>query len=362
MKKFLIILVVIILVVGGLSLFVYLAGKEKKSPVVYETKQPFVTDIIKKTVATGSIKPRKEIEIKPQVPGIIREIYVEPGDMVNKDDLMARVQVIPEMKELNAAEARLEQARIKYEYAKLKYERQKEIFDEGITPEVDFQQFEADFQNARSEQDAAENNLKIIKEGVAKNSSETNTLIRSTMNGMVLDVPIEVGDTVIQSNSFNAGSTIAIVANMNDLIFEGKLDESEVGKIKLGMKLLITIGAIDNVEFTATLEHISPKGEEKDGAIQFPIKANVDLIDTIFIRAGYSATASIVIDKREKVMAINEATLQFDKENKDATFVEVENSPQKFEKKYIEVGLSDGINIEVISGLKIEDRIKVPKG
>jgi len=362
MKKILIALIVIILVVGGISLFVYLVAKEKKAPGIFEIKQPFVTDIIKETVATGSIKPRKEIEIKPQVPGILQEIYVESGQMVKKEDLIAKVQVIPEMKELNAAEVRLEQARIKYEYAKTKYERQKEVFDEGITPELDFQQFEVDFENAKAEYEAAENNLKIIKEGVTKNAKATNTLIRSTIDGMILGVPVEVGDTVIQSNAFNNGSTIASVANMNDLIFEGKLDESEVGKIKLGMKLLITIGAIDNVTFTATLEHISPKGVEESGTILFPIKANVDLIDTIFIRAGYSANASIVIDKRDKVLAINEAVLQFDKEKEDATYVEVETAPQQFEKRYIEVGLSDGINIEVISGLTTNDRIKVPKG
>lgn len=360
MKKLLITLIVIILVTGGVSLFAYLVAKEKKAPVIFEIKQPFITDITKKTVATGSIKPRKEIEIKPQVPGIIQEINVEPGDMVKKDDLIAKVQVIPEMKELNAAEARLEQAKIKYEYTKTKYERQKEVFDEGITPELDFQQFEVDFENAKAEFEAAENNLNIIREGVTKNAKATNTLIRSTIDGMILDVPVEVGDTVIQSNSFNDGSTIASVANMNDLIFEGKLDESEVGKIKTGMKLLITIGAIENVQFAATLEHISPKGVEENGAILFPIKANVDLIDTIFIRAGYSANAGIVIDKREKVMAINEAVLQFDKDDK--TFVEVETSPQNFRKQYIEVGLSDSINIEVISGLTKEDRIKVPKG
>ena len=359
MKKLLTGLTVIILVGGGISLFAYLALKEKKDPVIYETKEPFITDIIKKTVATGSIKPRKEVEIKPQVPGIIQEIYLEPGRMVKKDDLIAKVRVIPEMRELNAAETRLQQAKIKYDYQKWRYERQKETFNEGITPEQDYHNTEADYKNAEAEYDAAENNLQIVKEGVAKNTTSTNTLIRSTMDGMILDVPVEIGDTVIQSNSFNAGSTIATVADMNDLIFEGKLDESEVGKIKTGMKLIITIGAIDDVNFTATLEHISPKGVEESGTILFPIRAKVDLVENIFVRAGYSATASIVLDRREQVLAINESVLQFDKDNK--TFVEVETTPQNFEKKYIEVGLSDSINIEVLSGLDKEARVKVPK-
>jgi HlyD family secretion protein len=359
MKKLLTFLIVLILVGGGVLLFGYLAAKEKKAPVIFEIKQPFVTDIVKKTVATGSIKPRKEVEIKPQVPGIIQELYVESGQMVKNDDLIARVKVIPEMKELNAAEARLQQAKIKYDYQKWRYGRQEETFNEGITPEQDYHNTEADYKNAKSEYDAAENNLEIIKKGVAKNTSTTNTLIRSTMDGMILDIPVEIGDTVIQSNSFNAGSTIAAVADMNDLIFEGKLDESEVGKIRTGMQLLITIGAVENIQFTATLEHISPKGVEENGTILFPIRAKVDLVENIFVRAGYSATASIVLDKREQVLAVNESVLQFDKDNK--TFVEVETTPQDFEKKYIEVGLSDSINIEVVSGLDKEARIKVPK-
>ncbi len=359
MKKLITIIVVIILVGGGLSLFGYLAAKEKKAPVIFEIKQPFITDIVKKTVATGSIKPRKEVEIKPQVPGIIQEIYVEPGDMVKKDALIAKVQVIPEMKELNAAESRLQQAKIKYDHQEWLYGRQKETYREGITPEQDFHKVEVDYKNAKAEYEAAENNLQIIKKGVAKNAATTNTLIRSTMDGMILDVPIEIGDTVIQSNSFNAGSTIATVADMSDLIFEGKLDESEVGKIKNGMKLLITIGAIEDVNFNATLEHISPKGVEENGTILFPIRAKVDLVENIFVRAGYSATASIVLDKREQVLAVNESVLQFDKDNK--TFVEIETTHQNFEKKYIDTGLSDSINIEVVSGLEKGVRIKVPK-
>ena len=293
------------------------------------------------------------------MPGIIQEIYVESGEMVKRDDLIAKVQVIPEMKELNSAEARVRQAKINLDNKKWKYERQKETYTEGITPEQDYHNSEADYKNAKSEYEAAENNLQIIKKGVAKNTTTTNTLIRSTMDGMILDVPVEIGDTVIQSNSFNAGSTIATVADMSDLIFEGKLDETEIGKIKIGMELLITIGAIEDVSFKATLEHISPKGVEENGTILFPIRAKVELVENIFVRAGYSATASIVLDKREQVLAVNESVLQFDKDNK--TFIEIENTPQNFEKKYIETGLSDSINIEVVSGLERDARIKVPK-
>ena len=360
MRKILRISFIVILVGGGIAVFIYLASKEKKSSVIFETQSAFVTNIVKKTVATGSIVPRKEIEIKPQVPGIIEEIYVEPGQMVKQGDLVAKVRVIPEMKELNSAEARLKQANIKYEDAKKVYERQKQLFDEGIIPELEFQKYKVAFDNAKAEREAADNNLPIIKEGVTKSKGSTNTLIRSTIRGMVLDVPVEVGNTVIHSNSFNPGTTIATVANMNILIFEGKLDESEVGKINLGMQLLITVGAIENVTFNATLEHISPKGFEENGTILFPIKADIKLIDTIFIRAGYSANANIVLDKRDSVLAVSESLLQFAGDDEDSVFVEIETGPQEFEQRFIEVGLSDGINIEVISGLTAEDKIKVP--
>lgn len=360
MRKILRISFIVILVGGGIAVFVYLASKEKKSSVIFETQSAFVTNIVKKTVATGSIVPRKEIEIKPQVPGIIEEIYVESGQMVKQGDLVAKVRVIPEMKELNSAEARLKQANIKYEDAKKVYERQKQLFDEGIIPELEFQKYKVAFDNAKAEREAADNNLQIIKEGVTKSKGSTNTLIRSTIRGMVLDVPVEVGNTVIHSNSFNPGTTIATVANMNILIFEGKLDESEVGKINLGMQLLITVGAIENVTFNATLEHISPKGFEENGTILFPIKADIKLIDTIFIRAGYSANANIVLDKRDSVLAVSESLLQFAGDDEDSVFVEIETGPQEFEQRFIEVGLSDGINIEVISGLTAEDKIKVP--
>jgi HlyD family secretion protein len=362
MKKVLKISIIVLLVGSGIGLFVYLAGKSKKDPVIYETQSPFVTDIVKKTVATGSIVPRKEIEIKSQVPGIIEEIYVEAGQMVNEGDLVAKVRVIPEMRELNSAEARLKQAKIKFNDAKKVYERQKKLFDDGIIPELEFQQYIVALDNSKTELEAADNNLQIIKKGVTNSVGTTNTLIRSTIKGMILDVPVEVGNTVINTNAFNPGTTIAAVANMNHLIFEGNLDESEVGKIKLGMQLLITVGAIENVTFNATLEHISPKGFEENGTILFPIKADVELIDTLFIRSGYSANASIVLGKRDSVLAISESLLQFDSDSEDSVFVEVENGPQQFEKRYIQTGLSDGINIEVVNGLTSDDKIKVPQG
>ena len=361
MKKFLKIFVGVIII----SVFVYtiyfLYNKSQAKPVTFETTTAFIAEnIIKKTVATGSIVPRKEIEIKPQVSGIIEEIYVEAGEMVKKGDLIARIKIIPNMVNLNNAESRLNKARINFKDAERDHKRQQELLQKGVIAKAEFEDYDLAYSNAREEVEAAENNLQLIKEGqTSKTSSTTNTLVRSTIDGMILDVPVKIGNSVIESNTFNDGTTITSVADMGDLIFEGKIDETEVGKITEGMPLILTVGAIDNTKFSAILEHISPKGVEENGAIQFEIKANVELQQDFFIRSGYSANADIVLDRVDSVLAIPENLLQFDD---DSAYVEVETTPQEFEKKYIETGLSDGINIEVKSGLTADDKIKKPSG
>ncbi|MBU8891247.1 MAG: efflux RND transporter periplasmic adaptor subunit [Bacteroidales bacterium] len=358
MKKVLrITLLIVIIGIFGWTIY-FLYQKSKPEPVVYETKTPQIANIIKKTVATGSVVPRKEIEIKPQVSGIIEAVYIEPGTVVKNGDLIAKIRIIPNMINLNNAEARLDQAKIDCEDAGLVYDRQKKIFDEGVIPAAEFQQYKISLNRAKSELNAAENNLQLIREGVTKDSENTtNTLIRSTIEGMVLDVPVEEGNSVIESNTFNAGTTIAIVADMGEMVFEGKVDETEVGKIKTGMKLLLTIGAIEETKFNAYLEYISPKGIEESGAIQFEIKAAVELKQDYFVRAGYSANADIVLARKDSVLAIEESLLLFEN---DSVFVEIETSAQLYEKKLIEVGLSDGILIEIISGVSQDEKIKVP--
>lgn len=348
----------ILVVILGVFVFTiyFLYNKSQAKPVVFETTTPFITNIVKKTVATGSVVPRKEIEIKPKISGIVEEIYVEEGKMIKKGELIAKVTIIPNMVNLNNAESRVNRAKIALENAKKNYNRQKELFDQNVISTTDFETYELEYNTAIEELASAENNLLLIKEGQTKNAgTPTNTLIKSTINGMVLDIPVEIGNSVIESNTFNDGTTVAIIADMGEMVFEGQVDESEVGKIKEGMDLILTIGAIEEVKFDAMLEHISPKGVEENGAIQFEIKAAVDLIDTIFVRAGYSANADIVLDKRDSVLAINESLLKFEN---DSAYVEIETEPQTFEKRFIQTGLSDGINIEVISGLTKDDKIK----
>ena len=352
--KLFIVLVVLTLFIGTL---IFLYNKSRRKAVVYQTASPVVTTIVKKAVATGAIIPRKEIEIKPQVSGVVKQIHVQAGDLVKEGDLLAKVEIIPDLVNLNKAESRLKIARIQVSDAKKSWDRRRKLFEKSIISESDLQQYEVAHNSAIEELKAAETNLELVKKGIAKGmGSSTNTLIRSTIDGMVLDVPVEVGNFVIESNNFNAGTTIASVADMGEMIFEGKVDESEVGKIKPGMELILTIGAIENETFTAVLEYVSPKGLEEKGAIQFEIRARVTLRQDHFLRAGYSAIADIVLDRRDNVLAVDESLLQFDD---DTPFVEVANGPGQFEKRAIQTGLSDGIRIEIISGLAKTDKIKV---
>jgi HlyD family secretion protein len=360
MKAFFRILLIIVVVgIFGGTIY-YLYGKSKQKPVVYETTTAFTTDIVKKTVATGKVVPRQEIDIKPQVSGIIEQIFVEPGQKVKSGDLIARVKIIPNMLNLANAESRVKRAEISIQDTKRAFDRQKELFKSGVVAEAEFQQYEMSYLNALEELQAAENSLQLIRDGVAKSQGEaSNTLIRSTISGMILAVPVEVGNSVIETNNFNEGTTIATIADMSEMIFKGKVDESEVGNIHEGMNLFLTIGAIDNMQFDARLEHISPRGVEESGAVQFEIRAAVALKDDVFIRAGYSANADIVLDSRNEVLSVKESLLIFDSGN---VYVEVETAPQVFERREVKLGLSDGLNVEIVSGLTADEKIKVQNG
>ena len=357
MKKVFKIAIGIIILVIFAGTIVYLYKKSQAKPVIYDTTTAQVNNIIKKTVATGKVVPRKEIEIKPQVSGIISELYVEAGQKVRKGDMIAKVRIIPNMVSLNEAESRVNRAKISLENAEQNYNREKPLYDNRVIALAEMQTYEVALKTAREDLDAAENNLQLIREGISKTSGAvSNTIIRSTIEGMVLTVPVEVGKSVIESNTFNDGTTIATVADMGEMIFKGKVDESEVGKLHEGMELIMTVGAIDTEKFKARLEHISPKGVEENGAIQFEIRAAVELKNNMFIRAGYSANADIVLERRDSVLTVQESLVKYDG---DVASVEVETSPQVFKKRVIKTGLSDGVNVEVLSGITRKDKIKV---
>ena len=358
MKKVILSLVVVIFL--GLSgwLGYYFYKKANTDPVVYKTEAPFYTSIIKKTVATGSIVPRKEVQVKSQVSGIVEQLYVEAGQIVKSGELLAKIKIVPNVANVNNAQSTLQTARINYAEAQRELARQQMLFDQKVIAEQEFNRVRLDANLKKEALTSAENNLQIALKGASKRTGGGSTLVYSTIDGMLLDVPVKVGTSVIERNNFNEGTSIATVADMKDLIFEGKIDESEVGKVREGMDLNLTIGAIEGRTFKAKLEYIAPKGITEEGAIKFQVRAKVLLDPKDFIRAGYSANADIVLDQKENVLALKESLLQFGK-GKDSTYVEVETGPQQFKKQLVKTGISDGINIEVVSGISKDKKVKV---
>lgn len=399
------------LLVATIGLFIYFYQQNVKDPIIHKTEKPILTDIIKKTVATGAIKPRQEVQIKPQVSGVVDELYVQAGDLVKKGDRLAKIKLIPSelnvnsaqsnvalaqlrldeakrelarQKEVNQKNLDVESARATFENAQREDERQRGLFKDGIISEQEYNRFKLDLEiqkatleNAeivsrnslkqfetevdirQQELQAAINNLQLLREGVTRNSKQVANIVVSTVDGMVLDVPVEEGYSVIERNNFNEGTSIALIADMNSLIFEGMVDESDVGKLKEGMPLELTVGAIQDKKFDATLEYISPKGIDENGTVKFEVRAAIQPSKEIFLRAGYSANADIILDQRKGVVAIKERDVRFED---DTTFVEIEIGDRQFEKKMVQLGLSDGILVEVVNGLDTTTQVKTLVG
>ena len=438
LRAFLIILFVLMFL-GTLG-FLYVKSKPKAAPI--RTVTPVVRNIVVKTVVTGSIVARREVEIKAQLSGIIEDVMVEAGDIVKKGQVLAKLDLIPNLIRVNEAEARvkkarivlqdtrktfdrvqrryeasikggsllienqspnliklhlaetdLKQARLNLEDAQDNYDRekvlnQKQVISESIFQdtilklskaqeahqkaetyyqmvraetldviEEDFQKAENARQQAQEELTAAESNLQLIQEGVTPDTRDkSNTLIRATIDGTVLEVPVKAGSRVVETSTQSSGTTIAVLADMSDMIFEGNVDETEVGKLHLGMPIILTIGAIENKTFAAEIEHIAPKGKLISGTIQFGLRAKVVLEKDFFIRSGYSANADIVLQESRNTVSLEEGNLIF--KHNDA-FADVLTGPQEFERRKLETGLSDGIYIEVLSGLAATDQVKV---
>jgi HlyD family secretion protein len=338
--------------------FFYLYQKSHAKPVVFQTETGEVTNVIKKTVATGSIVPRREVEVKPKVSGVLAELYVDPGKIVKLGDELGKISIIPDAGQINQAESALRTAQIALDNAKRELDRNEALFKQGVVADAELQRFRTDFALRQQDLSTASSNLQLAREGATRAQGKSSTLIvTATAPGMVIDVPVKVGVSVIQANNFNAGTTVATIADMNDMIFDGRVDEAEVAKVQEGMKLAIKVGAIEDDKLEGKLEYIAPEGKLTDGAIQFEIKAAVKLKDNVRIRANYSANADIVLDERLNVFAIREALVQYDN---GKPFVEVETLPQTFIKKDVKLGLSDGIKVEIVSGATQADKIKVP--
>ena len=367
-----IIILVTIVAVFGISLY-YLWQKNQEDPETYTSESPTEETIIVKTVATGSIVPKEEILIKPNISGVIEEIFIEAGEYVEQGDLIAQIKVIPNASSLTSAknsiatnQTALQTAKINLQTQQANYDRQKALFEKGVISANDFEgvsntylQTKQSVEQAKINLNSASQNYDIIKTGTTSGLGNiAQTQVRATVSGMVLDVPVKAGNQVIEANNFNEGTSIASLADVKQMIFEGKVDESEVGKIKEGLPLEITVGAIEDKKFDAVLDYIAPKGVAENGAIQFEIKGSLQKMDSTFIRAGLSANASIILDKAENVLAIKEALVQYDAETKKP-FVEIVVGDQQFERRDIELGISDGIFVEVLNGVSKTDKIKV---
>lgn len=358
MKKVLKIAGLVLLGLLVIWTFVFLYQKSRPKIKTYRIETVTRNNIEKRTVATGKVQPRNEILIKPQMSGIISEIYKEAGEKVVAGDVIAKIQVIPDMVNLSGAESRVERAQLSADQSRSNYERDRKLYENQVISKEEFEKVQLQYRNDQEELRAATDNLSLVRTGITKSSAKySNTLVRATVSGTILDVPVKVGNSVIQSNNFNDGTTIASVANLSDMLFVGKIDETEVGKLSVDMPMEITIGAIQDKKIPAKLEYVSPKGVEESGAILFEMKAAMEMPSDVFIRAGYSANADIILDRRDSVLSISESCVEF---SNDSAFVYTVKSekPQEFDRKYVKAGLSDGINIEIFEGLKMNDKVR----
>ena len=362
MKRYSKLIIAAIIALIFIGTFVFLWQKSQPKEIVYNEFTPQLDSLQKTTIITGKIEPRNEVNVKPQISGIISELYKEPGDYVNAGDIIAKVKVIPDMSQLSSAEMRVRLAEINLKQAETDFQREENLYNQKLVSADEYDKSKQQLNQAKHEKMAAQDALEVVRDGVSKsNAKASSTLIRSTISGVILDIPVKVGNSVILSNTFNDGTTIATVANMNDLIFRGNIDETEVGQLVASMPMKITIGALQDLKFDASLEYISPKAVESNGANQFEIKAAVKLSEGGKIRSGYSANAEIVLAKADNVLTIPESAIEF---SGDSTFVYIikgEGSAKTYERINVETGLSDGVNIEIKKGLTNKDKVRGPE-
>ena len=369
MKRYSKLIIAAIIALIFIGTFVFLWQKSQPKEIVHKEFSPKTEDIRKITIITGKIEPRNEVNVKPQISGIITELYKNPGDYVNSGDVIAKVKVIPDMGQLSSAESRVRLAEINLKQAQVDFNREENLYNQKLVSDDEFDKTRQALRQAKEEKTAAVDALQVVRDGVSQsNAKASSTLIRSTISGVILDIPIKVGNSVILANTFNDGTTIATVANMNDLIFRGNIDETEVGQLVGGMPMKITIGALQDLKFDAALEYISPKAVESNGANQFEIKAAVNLAGISgasgtsgSLRSGYSANAEIVLASAEKVLSVPESAIEF---SGDSTFVYVvknEGKQKTYERKQVTTGLSDGVNIEIKKGITAKDKVRGPE-
>ena len=362
MKRYTKLIVAAIIALIFIGTFVFLWQKSQPKEIRYTELKPSMQDIRKTTIITGKIEPRNEVNVKPQISGIISDLLKEPGQHVQEGEVIAKVKVIPDMGQLSSAESRVRLADINLRQTETDYARMNQLHGQQLVSDEEFEKSKQQLKQAQEEKAAAVDALQVVRDGVSKsNASASSTLIRSTISGIILDIPVKVGNSVILSNTFNDGTTIATVANMQDLIFRGNIDETEVGQLAIGVPMKITIGALQDLSFDATLEYISPKATEANGANQFELKAAVVVPDEGQIRSGYSANAEIVLAQVDQVLSVPESAIEF---SGDSTFVYVITGSAEmptYTRRSVTTGLSDGVNIQIKSGLSLKDKVRGPQ-
>jgi HlyD family secretion protein len=358
MKKVVRILMIVLVAAIFLGTFAYLFKRSQPKAIEYQELTPTQGEVVKSTVVTGKIQPRDEVNVKPQINGIIAELYKEAGQTVQKDEIIAKLKVIPDMNQLSSAQSRVRLSEVNLKQAQINYDREKKLFDQKLVSAESFEKVEQALKQAQEEHSIAKETLEIVRDGVSSaNKSGSTTLIRSTISGLILDVPVKVGNSVTMSNTFNDGTTIATVANMDDLIFDGNIDETEVGRLHIGLPVRISVGALQDVHFDAALEYISPKATESNGTNLFEIKASVKVPSDVTIRSGYSANAEIVLQEVHDVITLAESAIQWEG---DSTFVYVKDG-EEWTKRMVTTGLSDGVTIEVKDGLTVGEKVRGPQ-
>ena len=356
MKKVVRIVMIVLVAAVFVGTFAYLFKRSQPKAIEYQELTPATGEVVKTTVVTGKIQPRDEVNVKPQINGIVAEVYKEAGQMVQKDEIIAKLKVIPDMSQLSSAQSRVRLSEVNLKQAQTNYDREKKLFDQQLVSAESFEQVAQALKQAEEEYAASQEALEIVRDGVSSsNKSGSSTLVRSSVSGLILDIPVKVGNTVINSNTFNDGTTIATVADMDDLIFDGNIDETEVGRLHLGLPVIISVGALQDLHFDAALEYIAPKATESGGTNLFEIKATVKVPSDVTIRSGYSANAEIELQRAENVLMIPESAIQFDG---DDTFVYVIKEDGTYENRPVETGLSDGVNIEIKSGLSLGEKVR----
>ncbi len=350
----------LVLVVAFLGTLRFLYKSSQKPEVGAKTTKPSVRDIVKKSVASGSLVPRHRVELKPNVSGIVAKLFVEPGALVKKGDRIATIDIVANVVSVNQAQARLANAKLRAGNAKREFARHSKLFKESVISDRELGTHELEYKLARQEVVSAQRNLRLIKSGNAGKTQKAANEVRATVEGMVLDIPVKEGQSVTESNNFNPGTTIAAVADMNDIIFEGLVDEAEVGRLQPGLELTIRVGALPKQKFAGVLEYVAPQGTDNSGTIQFLIRAKVSSKQDVFLRSGYSANADLILNKANQVLSIEESCLVF---QGDKTFVEIEQvKPNTFKKQQVTLGLSDGIHVEIQSGITKDDTVKIQQG